>query len=106
MTEEARTTNTDRYASSHQHPLNRALHAVGIPIIAGCAVAAIVGPNMTRLPRRTALVGVAVGSALLVVGHAIEGNRPAILRSRSAALDAVQWWAGGAARIVTRMLRG
>lgn len=106
MTGEAHTTNTDGYASSHQHPLNRVLHAVGIPIIVGCAVAVIVGPDVSRLPRRTALAGVAVGSALLVVGHAIEGNRPAILTSRSAALDAVRWWTGGAARIATRLLRG
>ena len=102
MTREVHLTNTDGYTESHQHPLNRVLHAVGIPMIAGCAVATILGPGVSRLPRRTALAGVAAGSALLLLGHAIEGNRPAIFTSRKAVLDALRWWTSGARRLLVR----
>jgi uncharacterized membrane protein YGL010W len=44
----------DRYTASHQHPLNRALHAVGIPMIAiavplGLASLAIAGLRLPAL---------------------------------------------------------
>ena len=105
MTPETHKTGTDTYAETHRHPMNRVLHAVGIPVIASCAIAAIVGPTVLRVPRRTAVVGLIVGSGLLVLGHAIEGNRPAIFTRRGAALDAVRWWAAGAGRLVTRIFR-
>ena len=90
----------DHYAANHQHPANRVLHAIGTPIIAGCVITAILGPNVLGASRRTALGGVAAGSALLLLGHVIEGNRPAILTRRGAVLDAVRRWARGAARLV------
>ena len=103
MPPETYNTGTDGYAESHRHPVNRMLHAVGIPVIGSCAIAAIVGPAVFRVPRRTALVGVIAGSALLLLGHAIEGSRPVIFTKRGAVRDAVRWWAGGAARLITRM---
>lgn len=97
---------TDEYAGSHVHPTNRALHAVGIPVIACGAIAAVLGPRVVGVSRRTAVAGVAAGWGLLFVGHAIEGNRPAILARPGAAVDAILWWGRGAARVCRRMLAG
>ena len=85
----------EAYESSHQHPANRALHAVGIPVIAFGVIAALVGRRM-GVPRRTAVAGIAAGSGLLFLGHAIEGNRPAIFSNWRAPLDALRWWGGSA----------
>ena len=95
----------DLYAANHQHPANRALHAVGIPVIACCSIAALLGPRVVGASRRSALGGVLAGSALLLVGHAIEGNRPAIFQTRGAAVEAVRWWGRSAAALCTRMFR-
>lgn len=95
----------DLYEATHRHPANRTLHAIGIPLIACCGIAAFLGPRVVGVSRRTAIAGVAAGSALLVLGHAIEGNRPAIFTSRSAILEAVKWWGRGAASGCRRALR-
>lgn len=95
MTNETRPSPADMYAASHQHPVNRALHAIGIPVIAYSIFAAVVGPRVAGAPRSAALVGVVAGSALLFLGHAIEGNRPVVLTRPSAVVDAVCWWARG-----------
>ena len=74
MTEVTQPTPTNGYAANHQHPANRVLHAVGIPVIAGCAIAAVLGPTVLGASRRAALGGAAAGSALLLLGQVIEGN--------------------------------
>ena len=94
----------DTYKGSHEHPVNRVLHAIGIPIIACGAIAAILGPRVVGVSRRTALTGIAGGWILLFVGHAIEGNRPAIFGNQKAVLDALRWWGRGAGRFAPRML--
>lgn len=99
MTERTQSTAADTYAASHQHPANRALHAVGIPVIACCGIAAFLGPGLIGASRRVSLAGVVAGAALLFVGHAIEGNRPAIFTRRRAVLDAIRWWGREATRI-------
>lgn len=104
MTNETRSSPVDMYAASHPHPVNRALHAIGIPIIAYSVFAAVVGPRVAGAPRPAALAGVVSGSALLLLGHAIEGNRPAIFTSLRAALEAVRWWGRGVASVCRRAL--
>ena len=88
--------NLELYEANHQHFANRALHAVGIPVIACCGIATVLGPGVVLLPRRAALGGVLAGTALLFLGHAIEGNRPAVFAKKSAVLDAIRWWGRGA----------
>lgn len=79
----------DDYDAQHRHPLNRAAHAVGIPLIAA-ATLALALPGRRR-QRRLALGGLAAGWGLLWTGHAIEGNRPAVLTNPAAALVALKW---------------
>jgi len=72
-------------------PSNRALHAVGIPVII-LSTAAVISPwQPFGLSRKASLGGLAVG--LLMAGHAIEGNRPAILTTPTAlCADLVSSW--------------
>lgn len=87
----------DSYDAPHRHPLNRLLHGIGIPIIAASA-ALIVSPwRPYGWPRSVMLAVFAGGWALLFIGHAIEGNRPAVFTTPSAVWAALVWWA---ARIV------
>ena len=104
MSEPTQTPAAYEYAASHKHRVNRVLHAIGIPVIACGGIAPILGPRVVGVSRRTALSGGAGGWILLFVGHAIEGNRPAILGNLKAALDALRWWRCGAGRFARRML--
>lgn len=96
----------DRYDANHQHPANRALHAIGIPLITYGVVAALLGREVVGTSRRAAVAGVAAGSALLILGHVIEGNRPAFFTEKSAVFDAVRWWGRGALRLCRRAVHG
>jgi len=83
----------ESYETEHRHPVNRALHAVGIPVVV-LSTAALIAPwRPFGLSRTASLAALAAGWGLLLAGHAIEGNRPAILRTPSAALSALVWWA-------------
>lgn len=67
-----------RYIFQHQHPLNRATHMVGIPVIAISMIWALLS-----LSWKIFLVGQIVGWAFQLLGHRIEGNRPAFVTNRS-----------------------
>lgn len=63
------------YLREHRHPLNRATHFVGIPILLVTPVVAL-----ALLDWRWLVGGQAVGWAWQLLGHRIEGNRPALLK--------------------------
>jgi hypothetical protein len=93
----------DIYESTHRHPVNRALHALGIPVLACSGIAAVLGPRIIGAPRGAALAGAGAGLGLLLLGHAIEGTRPAFFRTReAAALHAVRWWCRCAVKLCRR----
>ena len=67
------------YAESHQHPINRACHLIGIPLITASmplALLIFLWPNFWPVP----LVMFVTGWALQFLGHAIEGKPPEFLR--------------------------
>jgi uncharacterized membrane protein YGL010W len=80
------------YSQSHQHPVNRACHTVGIPMIAASlplfAVAAARRKGW-KLP--AALF--TVGWAFQFVGHAFEGKPPEFFKDRRFLLVGLRWWA-------------
>ncbi len=80
-----------QYSRSHQHPVNRACHLIGIPLIAGSIVifgAAVVASRLWLLG--AALF--AVGWLLQFAGHAAEGKLPAFLRDWRFVLLGLRWW--------------
>jgi len=62
------------YKAKHQHPLNRLMHSVGIPLI-------VVSLPIILFSWRWALVLFVAGWILQFAGHAIEGNQPAFFRN-------------------------
>ena len=80
-----------RYERSHQHPVNRICHTVGIPMIVAAllmALPAIALPSL-RLP---ALLLFVLGWALQFVGHAFEGKPPEFFKDWRFLFVGFRWW--------------
>lgn len=76
----------EAYDQDHQHPLNRALHMLGITLI-GSSVALLL-----FAPVAAGLLGV-LGWAAQLLGHYIEGKPPSFTRDpRYMAVGAVWYW--------------
>jgi uncharacterized membrane protein YGL010W len=80
-----------QYASSHQHPVNRFCHTVGIPMI---AISLIVGVASFFV---TGLWKIALGLFLLgwifqFVGHAFERKEPEFFHDWRFLLVGLRWW--------------
>ncbi|MEZ4448530.1 MAG: DUF962 domain-containing protein [Nannocystaceae bacterium] len=65
------------YLNEHRHPLNRLSHMVGIPIV---VITGILG--LWSMDLWLFVGGQAIGWAIQIVGHRIEGNRPALLQRK------------------------
>lgn len=81
----------DEYARSHQHPVNRACHTIGIPMVAlsfPLVVAALFVPSLWIS------VGgfFVVGWIIQFVGHAYEGKRPEFFNDLRFLLVGLRWW--------------
>ena len=81
-----------QYATSHQHPVNRALHTVGIPLIVVSLVlaagAALAWPGLFTLAAGLFIAG----WALQFVGHAFEGKRPEFFTDWRFVFVGLRWW--------------
>ena len=81
----------DRYSHSHEHPVNRFCHTIGIPMIATSVVlflAAIFFHSLWPL----ALVLFLVGWLLQFIGHAFEGKPPEFFSDWRFLLVGMRWW--------------
>lgn len=91
MTKASRNDWVARYELSHQHPVNRACHTIGIPMIVaslGLGAFSIFNPSL-RLP---ALALFAIGWVLQFVGHAFEGKPPEFFRDWRFLFVGFRWW--------------
>ena len=81
-----------QYAISHQHPVNRVCHTIGIPMILlslPLFVAAIFVRGFWLVP-----VGIFVAGWLFqFVGHAFEGKAPEFFTDWRFLLVGTRWWA-------------
>ena len=80
-----------QYGRSHQHPINRVCHTVGIPLIAlslPLFLVSSVMPGGWRLP----LALFVIGWALQFLGHAVEGKRPEFLSDWRFLFVGLRWW--------------
>jgi uncharacterized membrane protein YGL010W len=80
-----------RYESSHQHPVNRFCHTVGIPMIVFALLlgAVSIGVPALRLP---ALLLFAGGWVLQFIGHAFEGKPPEFFKDWRFLFVGFRWW--------------
>jgi uncharacterized membrane protein YGL010W len=78
----------EKYSADHQHPVNQACHAVGIPLIAGSIplAATVIG-----LPLAVPMFS--VGWTFQMVGHLFEGKKPAFIEDKRHLVVGLLWWA-------------
>ena len=79
------------YSLSHQHPVNRACHTVGIPMIAVSVVLTVVIPFVPGFWRWPLGLFV-VGWIFQFVGHAFERKPPEFLKDWRFLFVGLRWW--------------
>ena len=84
------------YKAKHQHPLNKLMHNVGIPLI-------VASLPLFLFNWRWALGLFIVGWIFQFVGHAIEGNQPAFFKNPMYLLVGPWWLARRAAKAIGLM---
>lgn len=85
----------EAYDEDHQHPLNRALHVVGITLIGSSVATFVLVPPVS--------VGLfALGWAAQFAGHAIEGKRPSFTRDPRFMAVGALWYTREVRRLWSR----
>jgi uncharacterized membrane protein YGL010W len=80
-----------QYSSSHQHPVNRSCHTVGIPIIVLSLILGVAG--FLFHPLWLYAVGLFVfGWILQFLGHAFERKQPEFFHDWRFLLVGLRWW--------------
>jgi uncharacterized membrane protein YGL010W len=80
-----------QYASSHQHPVNRACHTLGIPTILGAIFILLAAIFVHGLwPYGVALF--ILGWIFQFIGHAFEGKPPEFFQDWRFLFVGVRWW--------------
>ncbi|HLJ85228.1 MAG TPA: DUF962 domain-containing protein [Candidatus Angelobacter sp.] len=80
-----------QYASSHQHPINRLCHTLGIPIIV-LSLAVFAGSIVIHWLWVYALGLFVLGWILQFVGHAFERKEPEFFHDWRFLLVGMRWW--------------
>jgi uncharacterized membrane protein YGL010W len=80
-----------QYSTSHQHPVNRVCHTLGIPAILVSLGLFLGGVLFHRLWLYAAALFV-MGWVLQFIGHAFEGKRPEFLHDWRFLFVGVRWW--------------
>ena len=80
-----------QYGESHQHPVNRVCHTVGIPLIAVSIPLFILGFVASGL-WLLALTMFVVGWVFQFVGHWVEGKPPEFFRDWRFLFVGLRWW--------------
>jgi uncharacterized membrane protein YGL010W len=79
------------YSRSHQHPVNRLCHTIGIPLIALSLPLFVLAPFVDGLwPVPVALF--VAGWILQFVGHVAEGKPPEFFKDWRFLLVGLRWW--------------
>ena len=80
-----------QYAESHQHPVNRACHTIGIPLIAASLPLLALG-FVASVFWLLALAMFIVGWVFQFVGHWYEGKPPEFFSDWRFLLVGLRWW--------------
>lgn len=82
----------DEYSESHQHPVNRITHTLGIPMIV-LAVVLVIPSFFIGGLWRIALGLFVLGWILQFIGHYFEGKPPEFFKDYRFLLVGTRWWA-------------
>ncbi len=83
----------ENYRKSHTHPVNRALHTVGIPTIVISILLGIYSYFFTTEQNLTWPLGLFVfGWVLQFIGHAFEGKWPSFFSNPLYLVVGIWWW--------------
>ena len=80
-----------QYATSHQHPVNRFCHTLGIPLIV-ISIAWVAVAWITSGPMVVPAALFLIGWALQFIGHAFEGKRPEFFHDWRFLFVGLRWW--------------
>ncbi len=80
-----------QYAQSHQHPINRLCHTIGIPLIA-VSLPLFVAAFFTRGLWLVPVAMFVIGWALQFIGHWFEGKPPEFFRDWRFLFVGLRWW--------------
>jgi uncharacterized membrane protein YGL010W len=81
-----------QYSESHQHPVNRLLHTLGIPMIALSIVIAAIGALFMPALLVMAAALFVVGWIFQFIGHAFEGKPPEFFKDWRFLFVGLRWW--------------
>ncbi len=90
MSEQAQRDWVGEYAQSHQHPVNRLCHSIGIPMIAVSILLGIASIYWRLWMYALALFE--LGWVLQFIGHAYEHKPPEFLRDPRFLFVGLRWW--------------
>ena len=81
----------EEYSHSHEHPMNRLTHSIGIPMI---VVSVLLIPACLFINGlwRIALALFAIGWVLQFVGHYFEGKPPEFFKDWRFLFVGLRWW--------------
>lgn len=80
-----------KYAQSHQHPVNRFCHTIGIPMIAASLPLLVLG-FVAPVFWMTAVAMFIVGWVFQFIGHWFEGKPPEFFSDWRFLLVGLRWW--------------
>lgn len=81
----------DEYADGHQHPMNRLMHSIGIPMIAVSLLLVI--PSLFFGGLWMLALGLfVVGWILQFIGHYFEGKPPEFFKDYRFLFVGLRWW--------------
>jgi uncharacterized membrane protein YGL010W len=80
-----------QYATSHQHPVNRCCHTIGIPLIV-VSIVLFVASAFARGVWPWALALFIVGWVFQFIGHFIEGKPPEFFHDWRFLFVGLRWW--------------
>lgn len=81
-----------QYSTSHQHPVNRMLHTIGIPLIALSLPLFLFAVVLTGGFWRIPLTMFVLGWLFQFLGHAFEGKSPEFMHDWRFLLVGLRWW--------------
>jgi uncharacterized membrane protein YGL010W len=81
----------DEYSDAHQHPVNRLMHTIGIPMIALSLLLVPLSFFVTGM-WRVALLLFVIGWILQFIGHYFEGKPPEFFKDYRFLFVGLRWW--------------